>query len=275
MISGTLWYADEEYLFRSMPAMTLTESDPAVISTDFDYDNNKAYGVITAEVFIKRWLSPPGTVALVDALGPVDGRWLVTQMRRSMFSEQATITLKKPLPALPEPSGSNLSAVIANIAPVSSTTQKGQRYKVATALVNPIPQGKGGTHGVEHGTKGLDGYQAYDFFANAGTPVLAVESGEIVRFSGHPPSLGPTEGLGGPLGWSIYLLGDSGTEYYLTHLGTRTTFVKAKVQAGQQIATVADYKSWGGTDHVHVGVHPGPSGRPNLADLGSAPQAVG
>jgi len=82
----------------------------------------------------------------------------------------------------------------------------------------------------------------------------------------------------------VYLLGDSGSEYFYTHLGTRSAIVGQRVSAGQQIGTVGNYAKWGGANHTHVGVHPQENprdvgnhrtlGHPDIYDLMAAPLAV-
>lgn len=107
-----------------------------------------------------------------------------------------------------------------------------------------------------HPTEGLAGYPAHDYFAPAGSDCVAPVSGVIARFSGHDPAQGPVEGPHGPFGWSIYIDGDNHHSYYLTHLGSRSTAVGARVHQGQVIGTVGDYARWTGTpDHIHMGVH--------------------
>lgn len=114
-----------------------------------------------------------------------------------------------------------------------------------------------GTVGGIHETGGLPGYPAHDYFAPAGAPAVAPVDGVIRRFSGHDPSLGAVQGAGGPLGWSIYLAGGDGNDYYLTHMGTRTVIEGQHVEQGEKIGTVADYHSFGRADHIHMGVHSG------------------
>jgi hypothetical protein len=270
-VSGVIYFIDDEDLIKSKPIMNITEETPGIDSIDFDYDENKPTSQITTTAEIKRWAAPPGSVVMVDDMGPATGRWLVTDISRDLFSTQAEITLKKPLPALPEPAQDDLNQQ-AGLGGKHSDGD-GQTFKVGTALVKPIPKPYFTHQGGQHVTQGLAGYMAIDFFARPGSPVIAPESGRIVRFSGHDPSEGPPLGVGGPLGWSIYLLGDSGTEYYMTHLGTRAVRVGQKVAEAQTIATVADYDKYGGKgfSHCHCGVHPG---RYTITDLGNAPAAV-
>jgi hypothetical protein len=121
-------------------------------------------------------------------------------------------------------------------------------------LVQPVPKAFSHGHGEVHPTDGLDGYPALDFFAPAGASVVAPEDRRMERFSGHDPANGPVSGIHGPFGWTIYLRGKSGTDYFMTHLGSRTCAVDDRVHIGQQLGTVADYDKYGGTSHVHGGL---------------------
>lgn len=106
-----------------------------------------------------------------------------------------------------------------------------------------------------HPTEGLDGYPAHDYFAPAGSPAVAPVAGKVVRLSGHDPSQGPIDGPHGPLGWSVYIQGNDGRTYYLTHMGSRAVKVGETVKAGTVIGTVADYAKYGTPSHIHMGVH--------------------
>lgn len=110
------------------------------------------------------------------------------------------------------------------------------------------------SEGGQHPTLGLAGYPAHDFFAPSGSPAVAPVTGKVVRLSGHDPKAGPTEGPHGPLGWSVYIQGTDGHEYYLTHMGSRNVKVGETVKAGQPIGTVADYAKYGTPSHIHMGV---------------------
>jgi murein DD-endopeptidase MepM/ murein hydrolase activator NlpD len=123
------------------------------------------------------------------------------------------------------------------------------------ATGKPIPGSYLTGIGGEHATAGLAGYPAHDYFGRAGAPVVAPVSGTIIRLSGHDPKAGPTQGVHGPFGWSLYLKGNDGRTYYLTHLGSRAVEVGQHVHAGAEIATVGDYSRFGGSNHVHMGVH--------------------
>jgi len=279
-VSGTFYFISEDDLFKSQPIATLNEWSPGVMSIDGDYDENTKAATVTLNVMMGRWTSPPGSVIQLQNMGPWNGRWLVNDVSRSVFSREGTITLKKPLPSLPEPSGSNTSTTQG--AGTNKWTWGGTPQPKPPAsypidpgvLVQPVPAGYD-THIIQgvHPTAGLPGYPACDFGGNAGAPVLAVESGTITRFSGEDPALGPwdpTLGIHGPFGWNIYLHGDSGADYFYTHLGTRSCHVGQRVGEGNVIATIGNYAKYGGANHVHLGVHPPAKGHPDIQDIMNA-----
>ncbi len=103
-----------------------------------------------------------------------------------------------------------------------------------------------------HYTDGLPGYPAYDYMAPAGKSVVAPVGGKVIRISGKDPKLGGAPG--GALGYSVYLRGDDGRTYFLTHIDRVRPKVGARVQQGQKIAVVANGPSSWSTPHVHMGV---------------------
>ena len=286
-VSGTFYYISDEDLFKSQPQATIDEDTRGIDSIDGQYDEGKKSASLTITCEMSRWAAPPGSIIQVVNMGPWNGRWIVNQVDRSVFSRQATIVVKKPLPVLPEPKQSNIGTSATGTwtggmthDPSTDPSQR-QQYR-AVGLTQPIPAGNNNkiVQGV-HPTLGLAGYMAVDFGGDAGAPVVAVEAGYIERYSGHDPAEGPTMGLHGPFAWSLYLRGKSGTDYYYTHMGSRVypdpaTGVKTQVAAGQVIGTVADWMkvSAGATpNHIHLGVHPGSTGRPDINDILNAPIA--
>lgn len=120
-------------------------------------------------------------------------------------------------------------------------------------LGSPVPGQR--RHGATHPTAGLPGYPAYDYMAPAGSAALAPVTGRVVKLSGHDPAAGPTDGPHGPFGWSVYIKGNDGRTYYLTHMGARNVRVGQIVRAGQRIGAVGNYAKYGGANHIHMGVH--------------------
>ncbi|HVL98699.1 MAG TPA: peptidoglycan DD-metalloendopeptidase family protein [Egibacteraceae bacterium] len=97
-------------------------------------------------------------------------------------------------------------------------------------------------------------HKGTDILAPRGTPIYAYESGRITRFN--------TSRVGGI---SLYLAGDSGTQYYYTHLQGYAAGVSAgqRVDAGQHIAANGDTGNARGIPHLHFEVMPGGGGNVN------------
>jgi murein DD-endopeptidase MepM/ murein hydrolase activator NlpD len=90
-------------------------------------------------------------------------------------------------------------------------------------------------------------HQGVDIYAAYGAPVVAVESGTILR--------NQTSSLGG---LSVFFRGDSGTEYFYTHLSGYAASPGQHVQAGTVIAYLGNSgNAQGGTPHLHFEIHPG------------------
>lgn len=261
MVSGVFYFMSEDQLIKSQPIATIDHSTPGIDDISGDYDEGKKTATLEIQCRIGRWVAPPGSVIQVQNMGPWNGRWLVSDINRSLYDSQGNITLKKALPRLPEPSGSNLQKdqtggdltldYGGNPKPKDDTGKYPSNWVEGQPVIDLTS--KGGLHD----TGGLPGYPAYDWFAPSGSPCTAPIAGTISYMSGHDPALGAVEGAGGPLGWSVYIRGVDNNEYYLTHMGSRDVYQGQTVQAGQIIGTVADYKTYGRADHIHMGVHIG------------------
>jgi murein DD-endopeptidase MepM/ murein hydrolase activator NlpD len=289
-VSGTVYMISDGRLFRSKVAATISDDTDGVDSISGDYIQGKKNAQLTIACRAGRWQAPPGTpIAIVD-MGPLDGRWMVAAINRPLTDTATTVTVKKPQPSLPEgrapehgagqTSGTTYGGS-GSTGSDGSTSGPQHQFEVpaGVSLVQPVPKPYIASHGGVHETAGLAGYPAIDFFAAPGSPVCAPEPGTVQRFSGHDPALGPIgpdgnpggrAAAGGPLGWSLYLLGDSGTSYFMTHLDTRTCVVGQRVRTGLQLGTIADYDKWGRSSHVHVGVH---GGAITIDTLGKAAKA--
>lgn len=99
-----VWFASEPYLFEAKPVASIDPNDDSFIAfNDYDFDAGKKVAEASFDIFVGRWsLSPGSTIVLTDS-GPLNGRWLVTQTSRDLFSPYASVTVKRPRPTLPEP----------------------------------------------------------------------------------------------------------------------------------------------------------------------------
>lgn len=112
-VSGTYYLMSEKDLFQQLPLATISEFQPGVNAVDGNYDRAKKSATITLKAEVGRWQVPPGSVITLVDMGPYNGRWLVNEYDRDLIGEnrEATITLKKPRPQLPEPLGSNATDI--------------------------------------------------------------------------------------------------------------------------------------------------------------------
>ena len=102
-VSGTFYYISEDDLVKQQPLLTMTEWTPGILGVDGNFYEHKDTAVLTVTADVGAWIVPPGGLVVVQDMGPWDGRWLVSEFDRSLFELQATITLSRELPALPEP----------------------------------------------------------------------------------------------------------------------------------------------------------------------------
>lgn len=133
--------------------------------------------------------------------------------------------------------------------PAGGATAPGTRVRGAYRG-SPVPGLK--PQRASHDTDGLPGYPAYDYMAPAGKSVVAPVGGKVIRLSGKDPKKGGAPG--GALGYSVYIQGDDGKTYFLTHIDRVRPKVGARVRQGQKIAVVANGPSSWSTPHVHMGV---------------------
>jgi murein DD-endopeptidase MepM/ murein hydrolase activator NlpD len=135
------------------------------------------------------------------------------------------------LPLRPRPPSGGLGS---GVCPVKGPVQIGQGWGA--------PRDGGRRH-----------HQGIDLLAPAGTPLVAVTSGQINRLSNQDRGRG---------GISLWLRDARGTAYYYAHNQHNLVPLGQRVQAGQVIARVgATGNARDGPPHLHFQIHPG-GGRP-------------
>jgi len=102
-VRDELHYLSEEDLFKAKAHHALRRFDDGVEHVQFSWNHGSRIQEMTLQVRMVRWVCPVGTVVRFDEGGPAEGRWLVTNIRRSMFDELGEITLSKPLREKLEP----------------------------------------------------------------------------------------------------------------------------------------------------------------------------
>ena len=67
------------------------------------WDRGRPVQEMTISVRMSNWAAPIGTVVVFDEGGPLRGRWLIANIRKSVFSTTGEIVLRKPLKEKKEP----------------------------------------------------------------------------------------------------------------------------------------------------------------------------
>jgi hypothetical protein len=93
--NNTFYYCSDEYLIGQKPRYTLDEEMAGVESIDFDVDKGKVNDEVTVVCRAARWTAPAGSVIQLENCGPANGKWLVWEIDRDIFSYDATITLHR------------------------------------------------------------------------------------------------------------------------------------------------------------------------------------
>lgn len=251
MVNGTFYYVSEPYLFRSKPRMVIgSEFDPAIIKIDFKYDTGQHNAEVTIVATTTRWAAPPGSVVMLESLGVINGRWLVTNIKRSLFSPVSTITLKKPRPKLPEPTQDDLEDELGdtNIIVIQTAGLVGGFVSPLATDGNlavsefdmPDPEGAPNRFGVRY-------HAAKDWFAPGGSPLVAPIGGTLIELKQSKGNSGQV------FGGVVKLQMDNGYVWVFRHVNPVLAFkVGARVTQGQTIATVTKWTDKPASSHAHI-----------------------
>jgi len=120
-VSGTFYYLSEDDMLTQSPLDSITEFQDGITSLDGDYDNQKKSATLTIGARVGKWAVPPGSLVVVENMGPWNGRWIVSDYERSLFDLNATITLTKGSPSLPEPYGGDQNQLLPGWFPQAAT----------------------------------------------------------------------------------------------------------------------------------------------------------
>lgn len=240
VVGDKFYFVAEEDLMRSKPRMTLSENSSGVDNIDFDIDTGRDADEATVTCRAKIWQAPPGSVVVLKDCGPqANGRWLVSTIRRGLFSLDTEITLRRGHALLDEkPEPANETVEINRSGGGTGSDGDGMLYPV---------EGGGGTSGYGQrsspGGIGSTDHDGIDIAVPEGTPVRAALSGKVT-------AAGPNGGYGNYV--AIHHAGGLLTFYaHLSVIGVR---VGQKVERGEQIAKSGNTGTSTGP-HLHFGVH--------------------
>lgn len=102
-VRDVLHFMSEEDLFKSKARMRIRRYENGVESVQFGIDRAHKVHTMTLQVRMEKWFAPIATVVTFDEGGAGEGRWLVTGIERSAFSQLGTVTLEKPMREKKEP----------------------------------------------------------------------------------------------------------------------------------------------------------------------------
>jgi hypothetical protein len=102
---GAIWYVSDEWLNKQPVSYRINEFTPGVVSLSFEYETRAEAADATLRVQLRRYSMLPGDVVELTNEGVGSGRWIVKEIRRSLYSQFADVALTRKRPALPEPVG--------------------------------------------------------------------------------------------------------------------------------------------------------------------------
>lgn len=95
--------SDDWLMTRGPSAWTVREHTGPVHDVDFDLNSRRRASEATISVDARRWAIWPGRKVTVADLGPADGEWLVSQVRRGLTRTRAEVTIVRGRHVLKEP----------------------------------------------------------------------------------------------------------------------------------------------------------------------------
>lgn len=104
-VKNELHFENQDKLFKSRAIMSIGRDHPAVKSVQGTSDSSKKLDTMEITVHMDRWVCPVGACINFTDGSPktTKGKWLVTNIKRPIFSTEGTITLSKPVPPKKEP----------------------------------------------------------------------------------------------------------------------------------------------------------------------------
>jgi hypothetical protein len=232
MNEGALYFISETQLLKAAAKMILSETTLGVDTVDFDIDNGKAHSDVTVTCRASRWIAAPGAVVELTGLGPANGKWLVSTLRRSLFDPNSEIVLKRATQKLPEPAGTPVSA-----ASSGSSSRAGGKAVAASAAA------AGGQLGRAYAAMQAIHNKHYPYVWGGGHGAAGVPSGGGFDCSGSVVAVLAAAGMGFRLG------GGTAVSGALEHWGVAGQGAHLTVWASAvHVFIIVDGHHWGTGD---------------------------
>lgn len=253
---NTLWYTPETILFEAEPKLVFEEFSNGVDYIDFDFDAGKPAASLTIGVRAKRWAAPVGTTVRVRKLGPADGKWLVKKISRSLFDLNATVTLEKPLPTLPEPKPAPKPKPMSGEGSSSGKSGEGRTVSTGSSSSSGYVWPCRGSITSGFGYRGSYFHGGIDIAVPTGTPVGSVKAGTVIAAGW----------MGGDSYGNAVYVDHGGTISRYAHLSKITCTRGQHVDRGEQIGLSGSTGNSTGP-HLHLEIRPGDTPRNPLEFL--------
>lgn len=154
-IGMTIYFLPDRDLYKARPVDTIAEDDEDIDYIDFDYDLGKDLTHAEVQCHMKRWVAPPGSCIMVTKMGPANGRWIVSDISRSLYNDATRIELIKPRKALAEPKASSAASGAGSVKNTTELKHAGPFGGDLVVLEGrqfvPKPGAAGYVYGAKHG----------------------------------------------------------------------------------------------------------------------------
>ena len=243
LVSNRFYYISDEDLLQSRPRMTVIEGKKGINDIDYNVDAGKDVDEASFTCRADLWVAPPGSVINIEETGIIDGRWLVTSLRRGVYDVDTTIEIKRGTSLLrdkKEPAAESTSSS-------KSDSRTSGRGGSSSSMIRPVSGGKT-TSGFGRRiapTKGASSYHdGIDIGVPVGTNVKAVLDGTV------QVSTSSNGGYGG----YVELRHKDGLVTFYGHLSKELVRKGQRVKQGDVIAKSGNSGTSTGA-HLHFGVH--------------------
>lgn len=259
----TIAYVPETYLLAQPALYRFTENAQGIDYLDFDFDIGKPVATIKLKVRAARWAVPVGSSVEVYDMGPVNGKWIVSSISRSIFSLSMDVTLTQARPTLPEPPPPPPPTAAEYGKDGGSAKNKEKDTEIDFSQFESAPvQGGSGKEAVSKygyvwpvhgrissrfGQRGGRLHAGLDIAAPTGTPIIATRGGTVI-----------TTGSVDSYGLRVYINHGGSTVTRYAHMSKITVRRGMRISRGDEIGKVGSTGNSTGP-HLHFELRRGGS----------------
>ena len=238
-VANRLLIGSDEWLMSRTIPVRLTEDTPGIDTIDPRAQVGVPAQTATIQAHTRLWGLPPTMAIELEGMGPDDGVWMITEVRRSPDSRLTTASIVRPQAELPEVAIQN-DLYDTNPAKPEEVTAGGEIVpgKISSrGLQWPNAGNIGSEFGACRTGLSCEGsccrrHEGVDIFTDRGTPIYACADGTVA--SAHGPPDAATAGYG----YWVYIDHADGLQTRYCHMDRVEVTRGQKVARGQRIGTV-------------------------------------